>query len=39
VDLMLQPAIPALKRQMQEEHNFKANPGYRVKFCLKKKKK
>jgi hypothetical protein len=31
-------AIPALRRQRQENHKFKDSLGYIVRHCLKKKK-
>jgi hypothetical protein len=33
------PVDPALRRQRQEDHKFKAILGYIEKPCLKKKKK
>jgi hypothetical protein len=33
------PIIPALRRLMQEDSKFKANLGYIVRSCLKKKNK
>jgi hypothetical protein len=31
--------IPTLRRLRQEDHKFKASPGYKAKSSLKKKKK
>jgi hypothetical protein len=32
------PKIPALRRQRQKDHEFKASLGYRVRLCFKNRK-